>query len=89
MAFIGATVAEEAVEADLVLSAQQDLVEAPAAQQLLLAEAVLVVAPQPWVLLASAATCVGDTFTKVLVFGSKLRATKETSPLCGDVCFLT
>ena len=71
MAFTGAVVAvAEAVDADLVLSAQQDLVEEPAAQPDLVAEAVLALEPQPCVLLASAATCVGDTFTKVLVFGS-------------------
>ena len=70
MAFTGAVVAVvEAVDADLVLSAQQDLFEAPGAQPVL-AEAVLALEPQPCVLLASAATCVGDTFTKVLVFGS-------------------
>ena len=70
MAFTGAVVAVvEAVDADLVLSAQQDLLEAPGAQPVL-AEAVLALEPQPCVLLASAATCVGDTFTKVLVFGS-------------------
>jgi hypothetical protein len=65
------------------------LEEEPAAQQLILElEAVFEPAPHPWVF-SFAATCVGETLTKVLVVGSKLSATKDTSPLCAAVSLLT